>query len=82
MNDILSSLTDPTLQSLRKSLEAQRQSTASKAAGQKLTAPLAKNIQKKLERQAAYEETKAEITKWQPTVKARREVPPAPMKNR
>jgi U3 small nucleolar RNA-associated protein 14 len=80
MNDILSSLTDPTLQSLRKSLEAQRQSTASK--GQKLSAPIAKNLQKKLERQAAYEETKAEITKWQPIVKARREVPPAPMKNR
>jgi len=79
MNDILSSLTDPSLQSLRKSLET-RQSSTSKSAGQKLSAPLAKNLQKKLERQAAYEETKAEITKWQPIVKANREVPPTSTK--
>ena len=73
MNDILSSLTDPSLQSLRKSLEA-RQSSKSKSAAKKLSAPLAKPLQKKLERQAAYEETKTEITKWQPLVKANREV--------
>ena len=74
MNDILSSLTDPSLQTLRKSLQA-RQSGKSKTAAKILSAPLAKPLQKRLERQAAYEETKTEITKWQPLIKANREVP-------
>jgi len=74
MNDILTSLTDPSLQSFRKSLAAQ-QTSKSKSVGQKLSAPLARPLQEKLERQAAYEETKTEITKWQATVKANREVP-------
>lgn len=75
MNDILASLTDPTLQSFRKSLATQ-QTSKSKSVTQKLSAPLARPLQEKLERQAAYEETKTEITKWQATVKANREVPP------
>jgi U3 small nucleolar RNA-associated protein 14 len=74
MNDILASLTDPSLQSFRKSLATQ-QTSKSKSVGQKLSAPLARPLQEKLERQAAYEETKTEITKWQATVKANREVP-------
>jgi U3 small nucleolar RNA-associated protein 14 len=73
MTDILASLTDPSLQSFRKSLAAQ-QTSKSKNVGQKLSAPLARPLQAKLERQAAYEETKTEITKWQATVKANREV--------
>jgi U3 small nucleolar RNA-associated protein 14 len=73
MNDILSSLTDPSLQSFRKSLASQ-QTSKSKSVGQKLSAPLARPLQERLERQAAYEETKTEITKWQPLVKANREV--------
>ena len=73
MNDILASLTDPSLQSFRKSLASQ-QTSKSKSVGQKLSAPLARPLQERLERQAAYEETKAEITKWQPLVKANREV--------
>ena len=73
MNDILASLTDPSLQSFRKSLASQ-QTSKSKSVGQKLSAPLARPLQERLERQAAYEETKVEITKWQPLVKANREV--------
>jgi len=73
ITDILASLTDPSLQSLRKSLAAQ-QTSKSKSASKKLSAPLAKPIQERLERQAAYEETKNEISKWQNIVKANREV--------
>jgi U3 small nucleolar RNA-associated protein 14 len=73
MADILASLTDPSLQSFRKSLAAQ-QASKSKATAQKLEAPLARPLQAKLEREAAYEVTKAEISKWQATVKANREV--------
>jgi hypothetical protein len=73
MNDILASLTDPSLQSFRKSLATQ-QNSKSKSVGQKLSVPLARPLQQKLERQAAYEQTKTEITKWQPIVKANREV--------
>ena len=75
MDDILSSLTDPTLQTFRKSLAAQ-QTSKSKKIGQKLSVPLARPLQQKLEREAAFEETKAEISKWQPLVKANREVSP------
>ena len=75
MSDIVASLTDPSLQTFRKSLAAQ-QTSKSKNVGQKLSVPLAKPLQQKLEREAAYEETKAEITKWQPLVKANREVRP------
>jgi U3 small nucleolar RNA-associated protein 14 len=73
MTDILASLTDPSLQSFRKSLSAQ-QTSKSKSVGQTLSAPLARPIQEKLERKAAYQETKTEISKWQATVKANREV--------
>ena len=73
MDDILSSLTDPTLQTFRKSLAAQ-QTSKSKKIGQKLSVPLARPLQQKLEREAAFDETKAEISKWQPLVKANREV--------
>src|SRR5271154_1563691 len=76
MDDILASLTDPTLQTFRKSLAAQ-QTSKSKKVGQKLSVPLARPLQQKLEREAAYDETKAEISKWQPLVKANREVSPA-----
>src|SRR5579862_2016850 len=72
MGDILASLTDPSLQSFRKSLATQ-QISKSKAVGQKLDPPLARPIKERLERQAAYEETKTEISKWQPIVKANRE---------
>jgi U3 small nucleolar RNA-associated protein 14 len=72
MSDILASLTDPSLQSFRKSLAAQ-QTSKSKSVGQKLDVPLAKPIKERLERQAAYEETKREVSKWQPLVKANRE---------
>jgi len=75
ITDILASLTDPSLQALRKSLSAQ-QTSKSKSIGQKLSAPLAKPLQERLERQAAYEETKTEISKWQNIVKANREVFP------
>jgi len=71
MSDILASLTDPSLQSFRKSLAAQQKNK--KSAAQKLDVPLAKPIKERLERQAAYEETKNEISKWQPIVKANRE---------
>ena len=70
----MASLTDPSLQSFRKSLAAQ-QSSKSKSIGQKLSVPLARPLQEKLEREAAYEETKNDISKWQATVKANREVP-------
>ena len=73
MSDILASLTDPSLQAFRKSLAAQ-QIGKSKHVGQKLSAPLARPIQERLDRQAAYEEAKTEVTKWQATVKANREV--------
>ena len=73
MSDILSSLTDPSLQSFRKSLSAQ-QSNKAKHGAEKLSVPLARPIQQRLERQAAYEESKNEVTKWQPLVKANREV--------
>lgn len=73
MTDILSSLTDPSLQSFRKSLATQ-QNSKSKSIGQKLSVPLARPIQARLERQAAYEEIKTEVSKWQPLVKANREV--------
>jgi len=73
VNDIVASLTDPSLQSFRKALASQ-QTKSSKTTGEKLVAPLAKPIKDKLERQAAYEEAKTEITKWQPIVKANREV--------
>ena len=72
MSDILASLTDPSLQSFRKSLAVQ-QSSKSKSIGQKLDVPLARPIKERLERQAAYEETKNEVSKWQPIVKANRE---------
>lgn len=72
MSDILASLTDPSLQSFRKSLAAQ-QSSKSKSIGQKLDVPLARPIKERLERQAAYEETKNEVSKWQSIVKANRE---------
>ena len=75
MSDIVASLTDPSLQTFRKSLAAQ-QTSKSKNVDQKLSVPLARPLQQKLEREAAYEETKAEITKWQPLVKANREVFP------
>ncbi|KAI8919200.1 Utp14 protein-domain-containing protein [Powellomyces hirtus] len=47
----------------------------SKAKGKTDTvdAPLPKRIQDRLERQAAYEESKTEISKWQPLVKKNRE---------
>jgi U3 small nucleolar RNA-associated protein 14 len=75
LTDILDSLTDPGLQSLRKSLAIQNKSN-SKSSARKLSAPLAKPLQEKLEREAAYEETKKEISKWQPFVKSNREVYP------
>jgi U3 small nucleolar RNA-associated protein 14 len=78
MDDILASLTDPSLQSFRKSLSTQQKSK-SKWVGQKLSAPLARPLQERLERQAAYEETKAEVSKWQPIVKANREVTSIPI---
>jgi len=74
LDDIVASLTDPSLQSFRKTLASQ-QKKSSKTTGEKLAVPLAKPIKDKLERQAAYEEAKTEITKWQPIVKANREVP-------
>jgi U3 small nucleolar RNA-associated protein 14 len=68
LNDILSSLTDPSLQPLRKSLSQQTRKKS-----QKLSAPLAKPLKDKLERQAAYQETKTEISKWQPIVQQNRQ---------
>lgn len=73
MNDIVASLTDPSLQSFRKALASQ-QTKSSKTTGTKLAAPVAKPIKDKLEREAAYEEAKTEISKWQPIVKSNREV--------
>lgn len=40
---------------------------------QPLSAPLSKRMQDRIDREAAYEETKAEVTKWQPTIKKNRE---------
>jgi U3 small nucleolar RNA-associated protein 14 len=70
MADIVASLTDPSLQTFRKSLATQQTKTSKT---QKLAPPLARPIKDKLERKAAYEEAKTEITKWQPIVKANRE---------
>ena len=70
MADIVASLTDPSLQAFRKSL-ATRQTKKSKT--QKFAPPLPRPVKDKLERKAAYEEAKTEITKWQPVVKANRE---------
>lgn len=48
--------------------QMERKSTA-------IQAPLAKPIQKKLERKAAYEQSKKDFTKWEPSVKRNREAP-------
>lgn len=51
----------------------EKQSVASKKGGGKLHAPLPTVVQDRLDRSAAYEETKAEVEGWQPTIKRLRE---------
>ncbi|MCO5566033.1 hypothetical protein L7F22_019708 [Adiantum nelumboides] len=51
----------------------EKQSIASKKGGGKLNAPLPTIVQDRLDRSAAYNETKAEVEGWQPSIKRLRE---------
>lgn len=73
LKDLVGTLQDETgLSGLKKKLQALE--STRKGAQKLVAAPLPKRIQGRLNRQAAYEETKKEVTKWQPIVKANREV--------
>jgi U3 small nucleolar RNA-associated protein 14 len=74
LDDLLEPL-DPqssTVASLKKS--AKTLTSASKA--QTLAAPLPQRTQERLDRQAAYEQTKEEVDKWKATMKRIQEVNP------
>lgn len=72
LDDLLAPLASSSnLQSLKKSVKTLA-SSSSKA--QALSAPLPQRTQEKLDRQAAYEQTKEEIDKWSATMKRIKEV--------
>ncbi|RUP47697.1 Utp14 protein-domain-containing protein [Jimgerdemannia flammicorona] len=73
LQDLVKTLQDETgLSGLKKNLQA-LESAGGKGTAETLAAPLPKRIQDRLNRQAAYQETKKEVAKWQPIVKANRE---------
>lgn len=74
VSDLLSSVTDSRLKGSLKHLSSTptAQGAKSSAAG-KLTAPLAKRQQDKIDRAAAYEKSKETLNRWIDTVKANRE---------
>jgi U3 small nucleolar RNA-associated protein 14 len=61
-----------TLQTLKASTKALKPSTSSKS--KPLAAPLPQRAQERLDRQAAYEQTKQEVDKWSETMKRIRDV--------
>ncbi|KAF5312924.1 hypothetical protein D9619_002453 [Psilocybe cf. subviscida] len=73
LDDILAPLAaqSSTLQSLKKSTKVLGPSASAKAKA--LSAPLPQRIQERLDRQAAYEQTKEEVDKWTDTMKRIRE---------
>ncbi|PPQ94586.1 hypothetical protein CVT25_011899 [Psilocybe cyanescens] len=73
LDDLLAPLgtQSSTLQSLKKSAKVLGPSSSSKA--KTLSAPLPQRIQDRLDRQAAYEQTKEEVDKWSGTMKRIRE---------
>ncbi|KAF8195123.1 Utp14-domain-containing protein [Pholiota molesta] len=73
LDDLLAPLASQssTLQSLKKSTKVLEASSSSKA--KTLSAPLAQRTQERLDRQAAYEQTKEEVDKWTDTMKRIRE---------
>lgn len=75
MEDLLAPLastgTPESLASLNKSAKLLASSKT-----QPLSAPLHQRQQDRLDREAAYQETKAEVQKWAPTMKRIREVRP------
>ena len=62
-----------TAKALRHKQADGRQAVASRKGGAALQAPLPSVVQDRLDRSAAYEETKAEVQGWQPTIKRIRE---------
>lgn len=84
IDDLLKPIADhngTSLTSLRNTAKAlrppasanEKQPIASKRGGGKLHAPLPTIVQDRLDRSAAYNETKAEVEGWQPTIKRLRE---------
>ena len=69
---LASSSQSQTLQSLKKSTKALLPSSSAKV--QVLAAPLPQRAQERLDREAAYEQTKEEVDKWSATMKRIREV--------
>lgn len=69
------SLTDlrNSAKALRPQSDISRQPVASKKGGGTLSAPLPSIVQDRLDRSAAYDETKAEVQGWQPSIKQLRE---------
>ncbi|KAL1758108.1 Utp14 protein-domain-containing protein [Schizophyllum commune] len=66
----LASESSSTLQSLKQAAKALRPSvSSSKRKAQTLSAPLAQRAQERLDREAAYEQTKEEVDKWTDTMK-------------
>ncbi|KAL1704517.1 Utp14 protein-domain-containing protein [Schizophyllum commune] len=66
----LASESTSTLQSLKQAAKALRPSvSSSKRKAQTLSAPLAQRAQERLDREAAYEQTKEEVDKWTDTMK-------------
>ena len=71
----LASESSSTLQSLKQAAKALRPSvSSSKRKAQTLSAPLAQRAQERLDREAAYEQTKEEVDKWTDTMKRIRQV--------
>ncbi|UZJ55389.1 hypothetical protein CBS101457_004709 [Exobasidium rhododendri] len=62
-----------TAKTLKQKRGSERQGLASKKGGSALQAPLPSIIQDRLDRSAAYDETKAEVQGWQSTIKRIRE---------
>jgi len=56
------------------SLQALKKSTKSLASGDALPAPLPTRTQERIDRAAAYEQTKEEVDKWKATMKRIKEV--------
>lgn len=73
LDDLLAPLASQssTLQSLKKSTKAL---LASSSKAKTLSAPLPQRAQERLDREAAYEQTKEEVDKWSGTMKRIREV--------
>ncbi|KAF9478917.1 Utp14-domain-containing protein [Pholiota conissans] len=75
LDDLLAPLASQssTLESLKKSTKVLGPSSSSKAKAKALSAPLPQRTQERLDRQAAYEQTKEEVDKWTDTMKRIRE---------